>query len=819
MSTRYAAGIATAYGSAVRGGYEGTYEQFCAALGDLANVLEGFENFSVSVNTLPEGSSATASYADGVLTLGIPKGDTGNGIASAKLNSNYTLTLTFTDGSSYTTPPIRGAQGEAGATGATGETGATGNGIASIAKTGTSGLVDTYTITYTDGNTFEFEVTNGQDGEVTEAELEQTLDTFAEGMHEAMAVGDAEQLMSTVFTTNSEPYLFRQTGGNSDREYLDKIVGGSLVWNQLAGLEASNYNNFSNVSFSASNQNISLTVTSDSSTLKAAKITTLVEGHKYFFSGNVISHDDSYNGYFGFFGSNNASKNVISYANPSDGNIYNVQSGDWFGLCLANASPSGTIGEYEKIQLIDLTAMFGTTIADYVYGLEQATAGSGIAWLKKYIDLDKYHAYSAPTLKYVEGLTSHDTVGFNQFNINALSSAGFMYQLAGSYISGLGQYVSFNVSDNKLIINRGTSDLGVFFCIGKCYKNVPMCVSLNCVNGLVYDIDARTDPPTLAPDNNKRFYRKTFSNGTTRINHTFTPSKDGYVYIEIYKMGAGSVAITETITNLNYNYSDKRNGSYEPYQKRSYALDSDLVLRGIPTLDSSNNLKYDGDIYEADGTITRRYGIIDLGTLTGWSGNMTGENAVEITHAITGKLGGRTNVICDKLETSAVASATDIAEYTVRGFPTSNYVAVKVPKSVAQDGAAVEAWIASNHPILVYELATPTTESADPYRQLQICDPNGTEQFVTTSEVPVGTETRYPENLRAKIEGLPWNLSMIAPIENGTTASKAYTTGQYFLHNNVFCKAKTNIASGATFTLNTNYEETDIATELYTALH
>lgn len=41
-------------------------------------------------------------------------GTDGNGIASAVLNSNYMLTLTFTDGTSYTTPSIRGAQGPKG---------------------------------------------------------------------------------------------------------------------------------------------------------------------------------------------------------------------------------------------------------------------------------------------------------------------------------------------------------------------------------------------------------------------------------------------------------------------------------------------------------------------------------------------------------------------------------------------------------------------------------------------------------------------------------------------------------------------------------
>lgn len=148
-----------------------------------------------------------------------PTGATGNGISSAVLNADYTLTLNFTNGTSYTTPtPIRGATGatgetgpqgpsgsaatiavgnvtsgssasvvnsgtssaavfdfvlpkgdkgdtgDAGSTGPTGPTGATGNGIASITKTGTVGLVDTYTIAFTDGTSTTFTVTNGQDG-------------------------------------------------------------------------------------------------------------------------------------------------------------------------------------------------------------------------------------------------------------------------------------------------------------------------------------------------------------------------------------------------------------------------------------------------------------------------------------------------------------------------------------------------------------------------------------------------------------------------------------------------------------------------------
>ena len=59
---------------------------------------------------------------------------------------------------------IQGPQGEAGAQGPQGIQGVKGNGISAVEKTGSSGLVDTYTITYEDGSTSTFQITNGEDG-------------------------------------------------------------------------------------------------------------------------------------------------------------------------------------------------------------------------------------------------------------------------------------------------------------------------------------------------------------------------------------------------------------------------------------------------------------------------------------------------------------------------------------------------------------------------------------------------------------------------------------------------------------------------------
>lgn len=54
------------------------------------------------------------------------KGETGTGIASVQLNQDYTLTITFTDGNTYTTTSIRGAQGATGPQGNPGQNGSNG---------------------------------------------------------------------------------------------------------------------------------------------------------------------------------------------------------------------------------------------------------------------------------------------------------------------------------------------------------------------------------------------------------------------------------------------------------------------------------------------------------------------------------------------------------------------------------------------------------------------------------------------------------------------------------------------------------------------
>lgn len=97
---------------------------------------------------------ASGAYVDsGSPSTGLP-GPQGVSITNAVINADGYLILTFSNGNSINAGRVNAQEGA----------GADGIGIQEIRKTGTNGLIDTYTITYTNGGTFEYTVTNGKDG-------------------------------------------------------------------------------------------------------------------------------------------------------------------------------------------------------------------------------------------------------------------------------------------------------------------------------------------------------------------------------------------------------------------------------------------------------------------------------------------------------------------------------------------------------------------------------------------------------------------------------------------------------------------------------
>lgn len=159
--------------------------------GDLANLSERVINLERGGADGEDGATFTPDVsADGVLSWSNDKG----------LDNPAPVNIKGADGKDGYTPVkgvdyFDGQDGKDGKTpvkgvdyfdGEDGQRGATGNGISSVLKTDTNGLVDTYTITFTNGTKTVFTVTNGgagKDGEegVGVASVEQTETSSADG--------------------------------------------------------------------------------------------------------------------------------------------------------------------------------------------------------------------------------------------------------------------------------------------------------------------------------------------------------------------------------------------------------------------------------------------------------------------------------------------------------------------------------------------------------------------------------------------------------------------------------------------------------------
>ncbi|MBQ6358915.1 MAG: hypothetical protein IJI97_08230 [Clostridia bacterium] len=334
--------------------------------------------------------------------------------------------------------------------------------------------------------------------------------------------------------------------------------------------------------------------------------------------------------------------------------------------------------------VFDLTQMFRTAIADYVYGLEQATPGAGVAWFRKLFPQD-YYAYDAGSLQSVQA-ASHDMVGFNAYD----HSTGKAVLLGGNQYQITGGYTSLAYTD---------------------------------ING---------DSETITPD----------SSGL------FTPTNNGTLTVT---GGSGSATCVHLVGG------GYRNGEYAPYAKHSYALDDSLTLRGIPKLDAANNLYYDGDTYESDGTVTRKYGIVDLGTLT-WNRPTSAPSlfASSVINDIKYNTSSSTlaNVICAKYEQVPYTSLSSTDKIIVVIWTDSTAKGRVYIKDTAYSEDTTDTFkTAMSGVYLVYELATPTAETADPFQTPQIVDDFGTEEYVDAGvtastptrdvAVPVGHETSY----------------------------------------------------------------------------
>ena len=529
----------------------------------------------------------------------------------------------------------------------------------------------------------------------------------------------------TPTSTDTTPYLFKAVGDVYGDRLEDKIVGGTVAWNQMI-----EHGNFDEVTgwltlgygaITISNNIGTLAISKASAVIRIERAFTPIAGHKYL---AYMDFKPSYNAnpFISFQMGDVAAQ--IGATSVSAGNwvrcigIRNVVSDDTTSgriryFCGSTSASVGDTVQLRNAGLIDLTQMFGSTIADYIYSLEQSQTGAGVAWFKKLFPND-YYAYNAGELLSVEGLQSHDTVGFNIFDGET--------EVGTINTSGQNAYDATRFrTKNYLPVVPNT----------EYYVRVDYSPSFDgTLKFYCYDVD-------------KNFIEDTNWKGTPSTLTLTTPVNCRYVRF----IGTSKRGISYTQNDICINLSNpSRNGEYEPYEKHSYPLDSSLTLRGIPKLDASNNLYYDGDEYTSDGKVKRKYGVVDLGTLT-WTYNSTyAVFAVNVNTYTSFPTSGANNMgVCSKYLVHGSVVASELANYddTIficpHNWSSSKWLLVR--DTSYTDAAAFKS--AMSGVMLVYELATPTTETATPYTNPQIVSKYGTLEYVTNSIVPVGHKTTY----------------------------------------------------------------------------
>lgn len=570
-----------------------------------------------------------------------------------------------------------------------------------------------------------------------------------DGAYEQMTVGNAEQLVGSAFNVDSVPYNFRTAGGSTDigdREF-NTIVGATVGWNQLIGLNflrAPLTNN--GVTFTpVENGGVKISGTVSGYTAASARIdentNVKVVGHKYFVTPNAKNSNINiwYNGSGGFISNRDRIVTITSLAS---------------GFYMRVNSEGTEVDETVYPMVIDLTTIFGPTIADYIYSLEQATAGAGVAFFRKLFPKD-YYPYSEPTLMSAKP-TSHDTVGFNAWDEEW--EVGDINRTTGE-----NAYATTQIrSKNYIRVQPSTS----YFirCSTSGDSNLAICY---------YDSD-------------KKFISAQWGINVIRV----TPPNCHYIR---FTSNNNYYGVYKNDICINLSWSGYRDGEYEPYKKHSYPLGGE-ELRGILKLDSANNLYADGDRYTPDGVITRRWKKIVIDGSGLWNDLTANYHCYTRSAEIPDIVTDRPTTLL--LNSYGIVVKRTSASYKSLQFGDANNPIENIYPTLADFKAALDA-----RPIeILYELAEPTTETSVPYSEVQIVDDFGTEEYVDTREIPipVGHETKYPANLRDKLQHLPDladsdgyymiqqtsnDMSLIrfripqAPQEDGTYTLKATVSG------------------------------------------
>lgn len=266
--------------------------------------------------------------------------------------------------------------------------------------------------------------------------------TGPNGYYPNMTVGLSENFVGTGEPTR-RIFNYDTAGGSADisdgNAEIEKMYGGTVAWNQMVKeLNATNWIAEKGVTISFEDDIIVVSSTTVNNGAVSVTNSTFKNGHKYLVTSKVKTETDLNNVIVGATKASGISKATSIQAGQWVDNSYVAQSivdGTVPLYCYAQSTQYSNL-RVKYFMIFDLTQMFGSTIADDIYSLEQSQAGAGVAWFKKLFPKD-YYPYDEGTLLNVNP-AGIKTVGFNAYD-KATGKAeligGNQYQITGTYTS------------------------------------------------------------------------------------------------------------------------------------------------------------------------------------------------------------------------------------------------------------------------------------------------------------------------------------------------------------------------------------------------
>lgn len=289
---------------------------------------------------------------------------------------------------------------------------------------------------------------------------------------------------------------------------------------------------------------------------------------------------------------------------------------------------------------------------------------------------------------------------------------------------------------------------------------------------------------------------------TNSTSHTASVSLDANeTYRVFFRVGNGKSVDFKIYPMIRK--STDTDSTFEPYNGYSVTIPFDRTVY-VGTLDVIRRVL----------TVTHGYSEYDGSSDENWSVGGTGTGQYKYMAIGSPNTLAGLNIYCNEFVPKQIyTSNQNIGIYT-----SLNQVRVR-PDFELTDATAWKTWL-TTHPIqLAYELATPQTYQLTPQQIKEIKALLGENNISCPLDGQSIAICKYTvlmngDDLDFATVGKV-DISALGTDESGnSTASRAYTTGEFFYKDGKMYKVLTNIASGATFTVGTNISETTLFAEL-----